>query len=371
VNRSDVPRPSDPTAASGPGPLVSAVIVNYNAWHDVAVLVAALGSSAEVASGLCEVLVVDNASEGPVPEPLCHPEPGVRLIARRDNGGFAVGVNAGWHASRAPWLLLINPDVAAADGWLSRVVERVRGYESAAETGGGNAPGVVGFALRNPDGSRQPSVGRFPNLGRAVWEQLIPRSRRKYQAVWRTRAGPVDWVTGACMLVNARLLEALGGLDEEFFLYYEEVALCRSAHRLGWRVEYDPCVEVVHLRPLQNREVTPRMRVITRHSKLLYFRKHLPRWQFLGLSAVVAAEARLRGAWARLLGRAEEVRSWQTVARVERELRSGAALGGRAVLALADAVVEPEPGSDTVKAPVTRPAALTRAEARARSRRGA
>jgi GT2 family glycosyltransferase len=333
----DAVRPDDPGPPARP--LVTAVIVNYNAWPDVAGLVGVLAGSAEVASGLAEVVVVDNASEGPVPEPLRRPPAGVRLVGRADNAGFAAGVNAGWHASRSPWLLLLNPDVVVADGWLGRVVERVRRYQSGAAA---NAPGVVGFALRNPNGTRQPSVGVFPSLGRVVREQLIPRSRRKYQAVWRTRAGEADWVTGACVLVNARLLEALGGLDEDFFLYYEEVALCRSARRLGWRVEYDPdpAVAVVHVRPLQNRAVAPRMWVITRHSKLLYFRKHLPRWQFLGLCAVVAAESRVRGLWARARGRAEEARAWRTVARVERDLRRGTALGGRDVLALADAVAE-------------------------------
>jgi GT2 family glycosyltransferase len=325
--------------AGGRDPLVTAVIVNYNAWPDVAGLVSALAAAPEVEAGWCEVVVVDNASDGPVPAALRSPPAGVRLIARADNGGFAVGVNAGWRASRSPWLLLLNPDVVAGDGLLAGVVERVRRFEADRRS----SPGVVGFGLRNPDGTRQPSVGTFPNLARAVWEQLIPRSRRKYQAVWRTRPGPVAWVTGACMLVNSAMLEALGGLDEEFFLYYEEVALCRSARRLGWRVEYDPTVEVVHLHPLQNRPVTPRMRVITRHSKLLYFRKHLPRWQYLGLSAVVAAEARVLGAWARARRRPEEVRSWRTIARVERALRSGAALGGRDVLDLADAVAEPTP----------------------------
>jgi GT2 family glycosyltransferase len=321
------------------GPAVTAVIVNYNAWPDVAALVEALVVSPEVAHGICEVVIVDNASDGPVPQALREPRPGVRLIARRENGGFAVGVNAGWRAARGRWLLLLNPDVVAGEGLLTRVVERVRRYES----DDAGAPGVVGFGLRNPDGSRQPSVGTFPNLLRTVWGQLIPRSRRKYQAVWRTRPGPVAWVTGACALVNAGMLAALGGLDEEFFLYYEEVALCRAARRRGWRVEYDPTVEVVHLRPLQNRPVTPRMRVITRHSKLLYYRKHLPRWQFLGLCGVVAAEARVRGALALARRRTEEARAWRTVLAVERSLRRGAALGGRDVLALADAV---EPGPE-------------------------
>jgi GT2 family glycosyltransferase len=319
------------------------VIVNYNAWPEVSALVTALTDSPEFRSGHCEIVVVDNASEGPVPAPLRSPVPGVRVIARGENGGFAVGVNTGWRDARASWVLLLNPDVVAGEGLLGSVVEKVRRFEA----GPDDAPGLIGFGLLNPDGSRQPSVGTFPNLARVVWEQLIPRYRRKYQAVWRTKAGPVAWVTGACMLVNRAMLEQVGGLDEEFFLYYEEVALCRAARRLGWRTEYDPSVEVVHSSPLQNRPVTPRMRVITRHSKLLYFRKHLPRWQFLGLCAVVAAESRVLGAWARLRGRAEEARSWRTIARIEQTLRTGGRLGGREVLDLADAVTrpnEPPPG---------------------------
>lgn len=325
-------RPDTPPDGPSRLPLVTAVVVNYQAWPDVAALVGTLAASDEVASGLCEVVVVDNASDGPVPDLFRSPPRGVRLIARGNNGGFAVGVNAGRRASRSPWVLLVNPDVAPPDGLLARVVERVRRFEP------NDPPGVVGFSLRNPDGTSQPSVGVFPTLARTVWEQLIPRSRRKYQAIWRTRPGPVDWVTGACMLASACMLDEVGGMDEDFFLYYEEVALCREARRRGWRVEYDPTVEVVHLRPLQNRPVTPRMRVITRHSKTLYFRKHLPRWQFLGLCAIVAAEAMLSGFWARLRGRGEDARSWETVARIGRSLRRGSRLGGRDVLALADAV---------------------------------
>jgi GT2 family glycosyltransferase len=289
-------------------------------------------------AGVCEVVVVDNASAGPVPAALRHDRPGYRLIARPDNGGFAVGVNAGWRAARGGWLLLLNPDVVAGEGLLARVVGKVEEIESDPH----DAPGIVGFGLRNPDGTRQPSVGTFPDLARTVWEQLIPRTRRKYQAVWRTRPGPVAWVTGACVLVSGALLDAVGGLDEDFFLYYEEVALCRSARRRGWRVEYDPTVEVVHLRPLQNRPVTPRMRVITRHSKLLYFRKHLPRWQFLGLCAVVAAEARLRGLAACWRRHGDDARAWATVVRVERALRRGEHLAGRDVLTLADSVIRAE-----------------------------
>jgi GT2 family glycosyltransferase len=334
-------------------------------------LVSRLARSPELETGQAEILVVDNASDGPLPEFFRDPPQGVRLISRLENGGFAVVVNAGWRVSRGNWILLINPDVVVPDGWLGRILSRLGDQTSPAPRGSAAPAGVVGFALRNPDGSRQHSVGAFPSLARAFWEQLIPRSRRKYQAVWRTKSGPVDWVTGACALVKVQLLEALGGLDEDFFLYYEEVALCRSAWKLGWRVEYDPepSVEVVHLRPLQNRALNPRMRVITRHSKLLYFRKHLPRWQFLALCGIVATEARTRSAWARLWGRVEERRAWDAIAFVERQLRQGKPLVGRDVLALADSILD-SPGGQPVSPLPRRSTTLGAEDPRAETRQG-
>ena len=233
----------------------------------------------------------------------------------------------------APGCSCSTPTWSSPPACSGRVASRIEQIASDPD----EAPGVVGFGLRNPDGTRQPSVGAFPSLARTVWEQLIPRSRRKYQAGWRTRPGPVDWVTGACVLVNAATLRDLGGMDEDFFLYYEEVALCRAARRLGWRVEYDPSVEVVHLHPLQNRPILPKMRVITRHSKLLYFRKHLPRWQFVGLSWIVSAEALLRTAWSEAQGWGEDARAWRTIGEVTRRLRAGMELRGRDVLVLAEA----------------------------------
>ena len=80
------------------------------------------------------------------------------------------------------------------------------------------------------------------------------------------------------------------------------------------------------------------MRVITRHSKLLYFLKHLPRWQFLGLSAIVTLEAAIQGLWCRFQGRQEDARAWRTIGEVARRLRNGAEIRGRQVLTLADSV---------------------------------
>ncbi len=127
-------------------------------------------------------------------------------------------------------------------------------------------------------------------------------------------------------------------MDEDFFLYHEEVALSRSAHDRGWGVVYDGSVAVIHRNPLQNRAISPKMRVIIRHSKLLYFRKHLPGWQFLGLSWIVTVESKARGLAARVLGREDERRAWSTIGDLARSLRRGATVRGREALGLAEAV---------------------------------
>jgi GT2 family glycosyltransferase len=324
----------------GPAPRLTVIIVNYESWSETSRLTDSLSTETEFTSGLCQIVVVDNASLGPVPDSMATLRAGLHVLARPDNGGFAVGVNAGWRASRSSWLLVLNPDVEIHPGFLGQVLAKIAEFDQAP----GKPPGLVGFGLRNPDGSPQGSVGVFPSLGRTLLEQFIPRSRRKYQSGSRIRSTPVDWVTGACMLVNSAVFEELGGMDEDFFLYHEEVAFCRRAIEHGWRVEHDPTLSVVHTHPLQNRPISPKMRVILRHSKLLYFRKHLQRWQFLGLSTIVELESVIRGPWCRFRGNREEARAWRMVRRISRDLRRGKTVRGREVLALASSVLEPAAG---------------------------
>jgi GT2 family glycosyltransferase len=316
---------------SAPEPLLSIVIVNYNSWREVDRLVAALAAAPEVGRDECEVIVVDNASSGPVPPGLAVPPSGVHLVLRPDNGGFAVGVNAGWRMARGRWLLLLNPDVVADAGLPRRVLGRIERYEAHPD----GPPGIVGFGLRDPGGRRQPSVGIDPNLFRSLAGLFIPRRRRKYQSGSHASARPAPWVTGACTLVSADVLHALDGLDEEFFLYYEEVALCRAARRLGWKVEFDPSIEVIHLNPLQNRRITPALRVVTRHSKLLYFLKHLPRWQFVALARIVEAEAAIRGPWERLGGKRADAHASRAIGAIARRMRQGRKITGHEVRDLA------------------------------------
>jgi N-acetylglucosaminyl-diphospho-decaprenol L-rhamnosyltransferase len=318
---------------------LTVIVVNHESWPDALRLTASLVDEPEFSSGQCQIVVVDNASTGPVPTALLNPPSGLRLVVRSQNEGFAAGVNTGWRLAQSPWLLILNPDVEVDSGFLGQVFARIITHEANPD----GAPGIIGFGLHNADGTPQGSVGVFPTLARTIREQFIPRSRRKYQSGWRIRSGRVDWVTGACMLVNSALITALGGMDEDFFLYHEEVAFSRAARRLHWSVEYDASVNVVHRHPLQNRAISPKMRVITRHSKLLYFLKHLPRWQFLTLVEIVKLEAASQGVWSRLLLRPEEARAWRAIGDMARRLRSGEGPRGREVLALAELVEKPVP----------------------------
>jgi hypothetical protein len=114
------------------------------------------------------------------------------------------------------------------------------------------------------------------------------------------------------------------------------------------------------------------MRVITRHSKLLYFLKHLPRWQFLVLAAIVTAEAAIRQRFAQVMGRREEVRAWRMIGVVARRLRRGVPVRGRDVAVLADCVAGPaaehraEPAPWTSPNPLGSGPASTRGSARMR-----
>lgn len=331
-------------------PTLSVIVVNFRSWPDVARLITSLTACAPARARRCEVIVVDNASGTAPPAAIGQAGPTVRLIERADNGGFAAGVNTGWRSAQGRWLLLLNPDVVAAPRFLDDVLARVDAFERDASS----APGIVGFGLRNPDGTRQPSVGAEPGIWRALMEPFLPRSRRKYKAVCRTRAGRVPWVTGACALVDANVMSALGGMDEDFFLYYEEVALCCRIRALGRSVEFDPTVEVVHLRPLQNRPVTPGLRVITRHSKLVFFQKYRGRVPFQIMARLTEAEALVRSVWGRLQGCESEWSAWQCVRKVARALRRGRRIEAAQVRDLALALGMPQSGLDTTASRTTR-----------------
>jgi N-acetylglucosaminyl-diphospho-decaprenol L-rhamnosyltransferase len=208
------------------------------------------------------------------------------------NVGFSAGVNAGYKVSRGDWVLVLNPDVVVCQGFVDLLGGAARDLRDDSSQGG--PVGVVGFHLQNRDGSCQLSTGRFPNLFGLLLGLVRPRRTRKYFVPTPGVRQQVPWVTGSCLLIRRECLQALGGFDEDYFLYYEDVDLCRRASDLGWGVCYEPGVAARHMEPLQNRQLTEPLRAVTRHAALTYFRKHLSRGQYRGLTRVVQLEAFLR-----------------------------------------------------------------------------
>ena len=262
-------------------------------------------------------------------------------MVRPQNEGFAAGVNTGWRVARSPWLLVLNPDVEVADGFPGPGLRATRYLTKPIPTA---RPGIVGFGLHNPDGIS-------PGLGRRLPDPGPDHPGAVHTALAEEIPGRLANSLGTGRLGNRRLHARQLGDDRRRSAEWTKISSSTTRKSpsaeppggCGWRVEYDASVSVVHRHPLQNRAISPKMRVITRHSKLLYFLKHLPRWQFLTLIEIVKIEAASQRVWSRLLLRPEDVRAWQAIGDMARRLGSGKGPRGREVLALAEQVVKPTP----------------------------
>jgi GT2 family glycosyltransferase len=316
-------RPAPPRAPARPRlrtarPRLSVVVVNYHTWPDTARLVRQLRAAPCLRDGAAEVVVVDNFSPAHPAAARLRRLTGVSVRRWRRNRGFARAVNEGCRLGRGDWFLLLNPDVTLPPGFLDAALERAERLADARPE-----VGVVGFRLENPDGSRQLSTGPFPTLAGTLARLLLPRAYRKYSRAPGGAGGPVDWATGCCLLIRRRCWDQLNGLDPGFFLYYEDVDLCRRARARGWSVHFEPGLSLVHHQPLHGRSVPPHLRLITRHALLTYAGKHWPAWQYRLLGAIVRVEARCRQARAHWRGERATAAIFGELAQLTSELMAG------------------------------------------------
>jgi GT2 family glycosyltransferase len=271
-------------------PLLSAVIVNHDQWPLALAQLEAHENQNPVLFAQIQWLVIHNGPE-PVDFASCKSRAIKQIeIAHRPNRGYGEAVNYALRHTSAPFLLALNADLFPEPSFLDGVAERTRQLSSQTSV----RVGVVGFGLRNADGSPQGSSGSFPTFARILAGLVKPRGIRKYRKIVSQRPVPVPWVTGACILLDRRCATQIGGFDERFFLYYEDVDLCLRARQSSWTVEYDPRPVIRHLQPYHLRPLTLRMAYLARRGLLLYFLKHRPRWEFRALAGVVRVESRLR-----------------------------------------------------------------------------
>jgi N-acetylglucosaminyl-diphospho-decaprenol L-rhamnosyltransferase len=285
---------------------IAVVIVNFCQWRNTERLVRQLRRSVLARDDGAAIAIVDNASgDGSAAERLRRLSE-VEVVANERNVGFAAAVNRGAELFASDWLLLVNPDVSVPDGFL----DEARAAIDRAERDD-PAIGIIGLRLTDASGAAQASAGPFPTLATTLAGLLRPRARRKCRHLRADRMHVVDWVTGGCVLVRRECFRALGGLDERYFLYYEDVDFCRRARSAGYAVRYDPAVAATHHSPLHGRSVPAAMRLVTRQALLAYADRHWSPWQSRALKRIVRIEARVRGGIARLLGRQDDAKLFE------------------------------------------------------------
>ncbi|MBN2176308.1 MAG: glycosyltransferase family 2 protein [Demequinaceae bacterium] len=227
--------------SSGPPTAVDVVVVTYNPGGT---LDRFLDSVATAGEGM-SVTVVDSASAEKTAEETASRRK-VGFLAMPSNRGYGAAANAGAALGSAPWIAVCNADIEFSPGALSVLVE--------AGEGSGDI-GAVGPLIRNLDGTLYPSARPLPSLGtgmgHAVFGRVWPRNpwTRKYRAGLDPEDGRMDagWLSGSCLLVRREAFEKVGGFDEGFFMFMEDVDLGRRLGITGYRNRWVPESVITHI----------------------------------------------------------------------------------------------------------------------------
>jgi GT2 family glycosyltransferase len=272
---------------------LSVILVSY---RSPAVLLAGLRSlrADAAATGLrLDVVVVDNDSRDDTLATLAREAPEVRVIANHENAGYARAVNQGLAATGGDFALVLNPDCEVHPGALRALLDHLAAHPRT---------GLVGPRIVGPDGSLDYSVRSFPDpftflFNRySLLSRLFPRNRfsRRYLLTDWDHATPrrVDWISGACMMARRAAVAEVGGMDEAFFMFNEDVDWCRRMGQAGWAVDYEPAAVVTHHVGASRSRVATRV-IWARHLGMIhYFRKHHPTNPLLALPAQALILAR-------------------------------------------------------------------------------
>ena len=250
---------------------LSIIIVSYNARDDLERCLRSLHEAPPAA--VHEIIVVDNASTDGSAD-AARQRSSVRVIDAGSNLGFAAAANLGIRASAGRSLLLLNSDTIVPSGAVDTLMHELASHPEAS---------VVGPRLIDADGRPELSFGRMisplaefrqKRLARAL-ERRDPSASRQVEAMTRSEQWP-EWVSGACLLVRRADAEAVGLLDERFFIYTEDVDFCAAIRARGQRILFTPAAEVVHLRGRSVASAPAAAGVAYRRSHLAFYEKHHP-----------------------------------------------------------------------------------------------
>ncbi|HZR97538.1 MAG TPA: glycosyltransferase family 2 protein [Chloroflexota bacterium] len=257
------------------------VVVNYHARDYLLRCLAALEAAPPGVP--YRVVLVDNSPGDGAAEAVRARFPAVEILTNTENVGFGRACNQALRASREPYCLLLNPDAEVQPGALATLLAALKTNPRVA---------AVGPRLVYPDGRYQHSAFRLPDLAQAFFGffELVPLDSRwngRYPPREGGRPRPVEHLLGACLLIRRAALDAVGLLDEAFFMYFEETDWCARALRAGWALWQVPTAVVRHQSGGTTRSVAEEMSLAFHRSQAHYYRKHHGWRGYLALKLIV------------------------------------------------------------------------------------
>jgi N-acetylglucosaminyl-diphospho-decaprenol L-rhamnosyltransferase len=267
-------------------------VINYNTREHLRRCLASVREeSAE------QVVVVDNGSDDGSVEMVRRDFPEVRLHLEPTNPGYGAGCNRAMERCSTDFVLLLNSDTELRPGCLDGLAQYLRLHP---------AVGLAGPRLENPDGSLQRSCHAFPSPSVTLLEMTplrrvarhVPGVRDRYARTWpHDRARRVDWLTGAALALRRQAFLSVGGFDESYFMYQEEVDLCYRLHAAGWESHFTPAGTIVHVGGASTTQVRTEMAAQHLLSVLRFYDRHHRGTRRTAARAIVKAS--VVGRWAR------------------------------------------------------------------------
>jgi len=242
---------------------LSIIILN---WNTRALLRECLHSLHREAMTDNEIIVVDNASTDGSPQMVQDSFPQVKLLTNTHNLGFTIANNQGMKIAQGRYILLLNSDTLASRAALDALVQFMDNHPDV---------GACSPRLLRPDGTPQPyAFGKDPTPGYLFargFNQIILRRHLHNWGIDKPLA--VDWVSGACLMVRREVIEQVGGLDENIFMYFEDNDWCLRIRKAGWKVFYVPQAEITHIGG-QSLNQNPKARQAYYQSLAYFYDKH-------------------------------------------------------------------------------------------------
>lgn len=256
-----------------PAPVVpvALLLVSYGSGDEIASCLRSLeGSSVQPE----QILVADNLCDGALTAQLAEWADQIRVFEYPDNPGYGGAINRLVAAAGATrWLLVVNPDVTFA----ATALEQLLAGATASEVGS------AGPRVLDENGSVYPSARRVPSIGTGIGHALFgkvwpanPWTERYLNRVSVDQPSDVGWLSGACVLVRTAAFESVGGFDEDYFMYFEDVDLGYRLGLAGWRNRYVPAAIVHHSGGHSTKDRSAQMRAAHHHSAELFLRRRYP-----------------------------------------------------------------------------------------------